>query len=87
MNQNLIVCSLNFNLKPSTLSTFSMPNGRLFQLEIVAGKKENLYESQFVWIEVFEFEAVILPCTGVSWREDVLRFNRRESVNNFVEKD
>ena len=34
-----------------------------------------------------EFEAVILPCTGVSWREDVLRFNRSETVNNFVEKD
>ena len=41
------MCSFSFNLKPSTLSTFSMPNGRLFQLEIVAGKKENLYESQF----------------------------------------
>ena len=27
-----------------------------------------------------EFEAVILPCTGVGWHEDVLRFNRRESV-------
>ena len=53
-----------------------MPNGRLFQLEIVAGKKE-----------VFEFEAVILPCTGVGWREDVLRFNRRKPVNNFVEKN
>ena len=26
-----------------------MPNGRLFQLEIVAGKKEYLYESQFAW--------------------------------------
>ena len=38
-------------------------------------------------MEVFEFEAVILPCTGVGWREDVLRFNRRESVNNFVKKE
>ena len=46
---DLIVCSFSFNLKPSTLSTFSMPNGRLFQLEIVAGKKENLFESQFAW--------------------------------------
>ena len=46
---NLNVCSFSFNLKPSTLSTFSMPNGRLFQLEIVAGKKEYLYESQFAW--------------------------------------
>ena len=36
-------------------------------------------------LEVFEF--VILPCTGVGWREDVLRFNRREPVNNFVGKD
>ena len=36
---------------------------------------------------MFEFEAVILLCTGVSWREDVLRFNRRESVNNFVKKN
>ena len=42
-----------------------------------------LYESQFqICLEVFEFEAVILPCTGVGWREDVLCFNRRESVNN-----
>ena len=40
-----------------------------------------------ICLEVFEFEAVILPCTGVSWREDVLRFNRRESVNNFVKKN
>ena len=32
-------------------------------------------------------EAVILPCTGVGWREDVLRFNRRESINNFVKKE
>ena len=39
-----------------------------------------------ICLEVFEFEAVILPCTGVGWREDVLRFNRRESVNNFVKK-
>ena len=65
---------------------FSMPNGRLFQLEIVAGKKRVP-----IWIticlEVFEFEAVILPCMGVGWREDVLRFNRRESVNNFVKKN
>ena len=38
-------------------------------------------------LEVFEFEAVILPCTGVGWREDVLRFNRRESVNNFEKKN
>ena len=52
-----------------------MPNGRLFQLEIVAGKKY-----------LYEFEAVILPCTGVGWREDVLRFNRCESVNIFVKK-
>ena len=36
---------------------------------------------------MFEFEAVILPCTGVGWREDVLRFNRRESVKNFVKKE
>ena len=36
---------------------------------------------------MFEFEAVILPCTGVGWREDVLRFNRHESVNNFVKKE
>ena len=36
---------------------------------------------------MFEFEAVILPCTGVGWREDVLHFNRRESVNNFVKKE
>ena len=36
---------------------------------------------------MFEFEAVILLCTGVSWREDVLRFNRRESANNFVKKE
>ena len=65
-----------------------MPNGRLFQLEIVAGKKkEYLYESRFAWsLEVFEFQAVILPCTGVGWREDVLRFNRRKPVNNFVKK-
>ena len=27
---------------------------------------------------------MILPCTGVGWREDVLRFNRCVSVNNFV---
>ena len=40
-----------------------------------------------ICLEVFEFEAVIFPCTGVSWREDVLRFNRRESVNNFVKKN
>ena len=80
------MCSFSFNLKPSTLSTFSMPNSRLFQLEIVAGKKEYLYESHFC-LEVFEFEAVILPSTGVGWREDVLRFNRRESVNNFVKKN
>ena len=46
---DLNVCSFSFNLKPSTLSIFSMPNGRLFQLEIVAGKKEYLYESQFAW--------------------------------------
>ena len=46
---DLNVCSFSFNMKPSTLSTFSMPNGRLFQLEIVAGKKEYLYESQFAW--------------------------------------
>ena len=31
------MCSFSLNLKPSTLSTFSMPNRRLFQLEIVAG--------------------------------------------------
>ena len=31
-----------------------------------------------------EFEAVILSCTRDGWREDVLRFNRREPVNNFV---
>ena len=37
--------------------------------------------------EIFEFEAVILSCTGVGWRDDVLRFNRLESVNNFEEKD
>ena len=37
-------------------------------------------------MEVFEFEVVILPCMGGSWREDVLRFNSREPVNNFVEK-
>ena len=37
-------------------------------------------------MEVFEFEFVILPCTGVGWREDVLRFNRRESVNNFEKR-
>ena len=36
---------------------------------------------------MFEFEAVILPCMGVGWREDVLSFNRRESVNNFVKKE
>ena len=41
-DSNLNVCSFSFNLKPSTLSTFSMPNGRLFQLEIVSGKKEYL---------------------------------------------
>ena len=35
-------------------------------------------------MEVFKFEAVILPCMGLSWREDILCFNRRESVNNFV---
>ena len=29
---------------------------------------------------MFEFEAVILPCTGVGWREDVLRFNRRKII-------
>ena len=46
-----------------------------------------------IWIticlEVFEFEAVILPCTGVGWREDVLRFitDAIESVNNFVKKN
>ena len=40
-----------------------------------------------VCLEVFEFKAVILPCTGVGWREDVLRFNRCESVNNFVKKN
>ena len=60
-----------------------MPNGRLFQLEIVAGKRVPIT----ICLEVFEFEAVILPCTGVAWGEDVLRFNRRESVNNFVKKE
>ena len=73
--------------KPSTLSTFSMPNGRLFQLEIVAGKKRVPNISITICLEVFEFEAVILPCTGVGWREDVLRFNQCESVNNFVKKN
>ena len=38
-------------------------------------------------MEVFEFEAVILPCTGVGWREDVLHFKRRESINNFEKKE
>ena len=37
-------------------------------------------------MEVFEFEAMILPCTGVSWCEDVPLFNQRESDNNFVKK-
>ena len=37
-------------------------------------------------MDVFQFEAVILPCTGVGWREDVLRFNLRKPVNNFVKK-
>ena len=59
-----------------------MPNGRLFQLEIVAGKKRVP-----ICLEVFEFEAVILPCTGVGWREDVLRFIRHKPVNNFVKKN
>ena len=31
-----------------------------------------------ICLEVFEFEALILPCTGVGRREDVLRFNRHE---------
>ena len=62
-----------------------MPNGRLFQLEIVAGKKSTYMNHNFPG--GVEFEAVILPCTGVGLREDVLRFNRRESVNIFVKKN
>ena len=81
------MCSFSFNLKPSTLSTFSMPNGRLFQLEIVVGKKEYLYELQFAWRCLNLKSSMIFPCTRVGWLEDALRFNRRESVNNFVEKD
>ena len=33
-----------------------------------------------------ELEAVFLPCTGVRWREDVICFNRREPVKNFVKE-
>ena len=36
-----VVCSFSFTLK-TTLSTFSMPSGRLLQLNIVAGKKYTL---------------------------------------------
>ena len=59
--------------------------------KVVPARNSGWRKGKPIWIticlEVFEFEAVILLCTGVSWREDVLRFNRRESFNNFVKKN
>ena len=44
---HLMVWFSSFNLKPSTLSTFSMLNGRLFYLDIVAGEKKSMIIPQY----------------------------------------
>ena len=85
---DLIVCCFSFNLKPSKFYIVKLLNAKwkVVSARNSGWKKENLYKSQFAW-RCLNLKLVILPYTGVSWREDVLRFNRRESVNNFVQKD
>ena len=63
-----------------------MTNGKLFQLEIMAGKKE--YESQFArrCLNLKLWFFLVRESAGVRVSSVRLHFKRREPVSNFAKK-